>query len=942
MLRTLSHYRIENELGQGGMGVVYRAIDTRLGRGVAIKLLPALSAEDPERYARFVREAQAASSLNHPNIVTIYEIGEDAGQNFIAMELVDGRPLKDLLAAAGQMPLPQTLALAEQVAAALAAAHRAGIIHRDIKPANIVVTADGRAKVLDFGLAKMIASGPADVTVTGMTRPGTVLGTLAYMSPEQAEGKPVDARSDVFAFGCVLYEMLTGRRPFAGNSDVALVTAILRDDPPPLRTLRADVPAGVTAIVSRALAKRPDARYADANAMLEDLSSAREALGRRREATWRRSGILVPAALALVAAAAFGGWQVIQANRLEEVRERDIPEIERLQFTDESLRAVALAARAERIAPSDIRRVRAAWYPFDTSTDPEGAEAFVRNYVDLSGEWQRIGITPVKDYFLPQGLYRLRLIKRGYVPLEVSYSGGMPAIKLVPESSAESGMVFVPGGRFAAGIAEPVVLPDYWIDKLEVTNAEYKKFVDAGGYRNPAYWTEPFREGPRTLTFDEAMARLRDATDRPGPSTWESGSYPDGQENFPVGGISWFEASAYARFAGKRLPTIFHWYRASGVDAVFSDMLRLSQFDSRGAVPVGSRQGVGPFGALDMAGNIKEWCANAAGDTGLRYILGGGWNEPVYRFREEEARDPWRRDATFGVRLMKSPPAEGADAAVAHVNGDPQSLVPVPDDQFQLLKSFYAYDRTPLDARVEARDDSSQYWIKERVSYNAAYGNERIHGFLFLPKNRQPPFQTVVLFPSSYAREVASSDLLDLASFDFIVRSGRAVLYPVYDQTYERRRPEQPGPASTRDRNLNWARDFFRSVDYLETRSDIDMNHLGYYSLSLGAFFGPIPVSLEPRLKVAVFAAGGLRYTRVPEVQTANFMPRVKIPVLLVNGKDDFAVPPADRARFLELLGTPPEHKKAVALDGGHVPGDMRGFYREVLNWLDTYLGPVR
>jgi hypothetical protein len=189
----------------------------------------------------------------------------------------------------------------------------------------------------------------------------------------------------VFSFGCVLYEMLTGRRPFAGNSDVALVTAILRDDPPPLRTLRADVPAAVTAIVSRALAKRPDARYADANAMLEDLSSAREALGRRREVTWRRSGILVPAALALVAAAAFGGWQVIQANRLEEVRERDIPEIERLQFTDESLRAVALAARAERIAPSDIRRVRAAWYPFDTSTDPEGAEVFVRNYVDLSG-----------------------------------------------------------------------------------------------------------------------------------------------------------------------------------------------------------------------------------------------------------------------------------------------------------------------------------------------------------------------------------------------------------------------------------------------------------------------------------------------------------------------------------------------------------------------------
>ena len=943
MHRTITHYRIEGELGQGGMGVVYRAVDTKLGRPVAIKMLPGLAADDTERYQRFVREAQAASALNHPNIVTIYDIGEADGRTFIVMELVEGRTLKDLLSdRPAAMPIREALQIAEGMAAALAVAHANGIVHRDIKPANVVITSDGRAKVLDFGLAKVTSRSADDATITGMTRPGTVLGTLAYMSPEQAEGKPVDARTDVFSLGAVLYEMLARRRPFAESSDAALLSAILRDDPPPLATLRPDVPPALNAVVTRALAKDPAARQADGTALRADLAAIEATLRRPPAPAWRRPAVAIPIALVLLALAAFGGWQTVQARRLETVRQRDIPEIERLQFSDHSLRAVRIAGAAERVAPREIARVREGWFAFDTTTMPEGTEVSIRNYVDTEGPWQPIGVTPVRGVSLPQGLYQIRLTKPGYVPLQLSYSAGMPAISLTPESAAEPGMVFVPGGPFSIGVADAVTLPDFWIDKLEVTNREFKAFVDAGGYRDPAYWQEPFHEGNRVIAFPQAIARFRDATDRPGPATWELGTYPEGTEDHPVGGISWYEAAAYAAFRKKSLPTIHHWYRASGVDLVYSDMLRLSQFDARGPARVGSRQGVGPFGAVDMAGNIKEWCRNQAGTTGLRYILGGGWNEPVYRFRESEARDAWRRDATFGVRLMKSPAVEAAVRPVTHVYGDPKSLVPVSDDQFALLRAFYNYDRTPLKATVEARDDRSPYWVKERVSFDAAYGGERVPAYLFLPKNGKPPFQTVVLFPSSYAREVASSELLDVASFDFIVRSGRAVLYPVYYGTYERRGPEAPGVGAARDRNVNWAKDFFRAVDYLETRPEVDRDRLAYYSLSLGAFFGPIPVSLEPRLKVAVFAAGGLRFTRQPEMQTANFMPRVTVPVLLVNGKDDFAVPPEARARFLELLGTPSDKKRAVALDGGHVPSDMRGFYREVLNWFDLHLGPVR
>jgi eukaryotic-like serine/threonine-protein kinase len=260
------------------------------------------------------------------------------------------------------------------------------------------------------------------------------------------------------------------------------------------------------------------------------------------------------------------------------------------------------------------------------------------------------------------------------------------------------------------------------------------------------------------------------------------------------------------------------------------------------------------------------------------------------------------------------------------------------------LKTVYAYDRSPLNVRVERVDDSSPYYRKETVSLDAAYGQERIPAFLFLPKNATPPFQTVVFFPSAFARQTPTSTSLDLATFEYIIRSGRALLYPVYQGTFERRvnQPTTPRTAAYSAMQVQWAKDFFRAVDYLETRSDIDMSKLGYYSLSMGAYFGPIPVALEPRIKVAVFASGGLRYDYPAETQPLNFMPRVKVPVLLVNGKDDFSVPLSAQQRFYELLGTPPERKRHAPLEGGHVAQDMRGMFKEVLDWYDKYLGAVR
>ena len=229
---TLSHYKIEDRLGQGGMGVVYRATDTRLGRVVAIKVITPDAAGDRDRRDRFLREARAAFALNHPNIVTIHEVDHANGIDFLVMELVAGRPLNEMIPRTGLL-VERALSLGEQIADALAVAHASGIVHRDVKPANIVISDSGQAKMLDFGLAKVLApADPAADTMTGApgTQLGVVVGTIAYMSPEQAQGRPISDRSDIFSFGAVLYEMLAGRRPF-GDATVASID--VRDNPSP-------------------------------------------------------------------------------------------------------------------------------------------------------------------------------------------------------------------------------------------------------------------------------------------------------------------------------------------------------------------------------------------------------------------------------------------------------------------------------------------------------------------------------------------------------------------------------------------------------------------------------------------------------------------------------------------------------------------------------------
>jgi len=695
----------------------------------------------------------------------------------------------------------------------------------------------------------------------------------------------------------------------------------------------------------------------------------REKAGHRGLPSLPRWNIGLIAALAVLAAAALSisAHLVYRQSRVRWANDVAIPGIERLLLAPKGEQAYALALRVEKIIPSSPRLPRLMPLVSGTltiKTEPSGAEAAVRAYGDPDAPWEQLGRTPITDRRLSIGPKHWRVSLTGCAPAEGSVDippGEAEVIRLGLDEAAlaPAGMVRVPGEtcslpQFQISSAPAVPLEDYWIDRFEVTNKDYRAFVDAGGYGERRYWKHPFERDGRILSWEEALAFLVDRTGRPGPAGWESGGFPPGTEDHPVTGVSWYEAAAYAEFAGKRLPSAYHWVLAAGHLGETDYVIPPSNFDGRGLAPVGAYKGLGRFGTYDMAGNAKEWCSNEAG--GGRVNFGGAWNEAQYWFFLFDEYPPFMRADNFGFRCMKdSGPGGATERAHAPLALRPEpdyaAMKPCPDEVFEVYRDLYDYTKTDLVPRVESREEWSPDTVLERVSFLEAGGDDRIIAYLFLPKNTPPPFQSVVYFPGSSAMSLGSIfeyTTVKNREVELYTKAGRAFVFPVFWNTFERqKRPLPPRNRQfLRDRMFRHHRELARTLDYLETRPDFDPDKIAYQGLSWGAYAGPIHVALEKRFRAANIIGGGFYWEMyapgrgAPEWDSVNFAPRVDVPLLMQHGQYDAFYPLETNARLLfRLFGTAERDKHLVIYPTGHSVWLLNEYRKDVFDFLDRYLG---
>lgn len=646
-------------------------------------------------------------------------------------------------------------------------------------------------------------------------------------------------------------------------------------------------------------------------------------------------------------------------TRVAWARDVAAPEIERLIADREIVSAFVLAREALEALPDDPKLKALAAetvVPEEVTSDPLGALVSVKSYDDPDGDWQPIGRTPFTGP--PATDLRWRFEKEGYVPREVAlfWAGGVE-VKLYREGDSPPEMVPVPGGLAKvsdeSGHAGPeMMLEDFWIDQSEVTNTAYRAFLNSQAYASAESWEVWLKEVGNSEDPQAVVARFVDSTGQPGPATWSLSSYPDGQGDHPVEGISWVEAAAYCAFAGKSLPTVFHYSKAAQEELLavrfFIGELVLSNFDLDGTQPIGDTGALGPYGTYDLLGNVKEWAYNPDG-IGRRYLSGAGYGDPAYLSRAVgDQLDPLLRPAATGTRCVRDPAEQdlaSLQTAVELTSRSPVALEPANDTLYESLSAQYDFTPTPLNPELGETVSTSPYWRRQVATIDTAYG-ERMDVLLYLPNEASPPYQSVVFFPGSAAHMYGQVGGAGESSWQyFIPRSGRALVIPMYSGLYNRRAPyPRPDSRAKIELVIRWAQDLTRAVDYLQTREDIAGDKLAFYGFSLGGTYGPVFTALEQRFKASVYISGGTN-RRVPDEHwPAYFAPRVKVPTLMIAGRYDSQSPlETYQEPLLALLGTPPEDRKIWVFEGGHAPTDWNATVGAMLDWFDRYLGkPAR
>jgi formylglycine-generating enzyme required for sulfatase activity/DNA-binding winged helix-turn-helix (wHTH) protein/tRNA A-37 threonylcarbamoyl transferase component Bud32/dienelactone hydrolase len=1010
------NYVITKKLGQGGGGVVYMAEDLRLQRTVVLKFLSDELANDLRARRRFLREARLASALEHANICAIHEINETEGFSFIVMQYAEGETLKQLINNR-PLELEVTFSIALQIADALQTAHERGIIHRDIKPGNIMVNGGGRVKVLDFGLAKSIAQETSDAVGESLdiTQQGALLGTPAYMSPEQARGERADHRSDIFSFGIVLYEMATGRKPFAGKSNPETMNAVINTPHTPVNSLTQGLSAELSPIVDRALAKDPEKRYqsvAELQTALRRLVSQSgsadpvgagdglAANGRRQAGSigrWFADAKTTPKgrlkltlfALTLLIVCVTSLMAIRRSINLRWAK-ASVQRIEQLAGEQKYFEAYELARTVLDYAPDDSSLARLLPVITDrlsVTTEPDGARLYLKRFMtegesNSSIERQYIGTTPVINLRVGRGEYVLTLEKEGYAPVERTFSNLLSLtgnllvppddpsafqIKLMPADEVPAQMVAVNGGPYSlASRSRPadlrVQLNDFFIDKFEVSNREYKEFVVAGGYFKRQYWQQPFIKNGKTIAWEEAVKEFRDRTGLPGPRSWTGQNFPEGKADHPITDICWYEAAAYAAFRGKQLPTIFQWEKAArnGLLTHYSGYVLPwggvefggsvkghANFNSSGTVPVNDLEfGMSPFGCYQMAGNVSEWCLNQLADSFM--VSGGSWGDLLYVFTDIAAFPGFYSSNKVGFRCVINRKDGVADqgARPIDVNYQVPVYTPTSEETFKALSSHYRYDKPPLQEETVEVQETAE-WRREKIVYSGA-GDERVIAYLYLPRSSVSPYQVIQFVPAGdvYGNYFSLSESVEIQIAPFI-KAGRAVWAVVFKGFKERENPQgyiEPRWATVKRRELLVANttDLRRGLDYLSSREDLDLSRLVYYGYSQGAQEGLIYAAVENRYKAMVLVAGSLPISNpawLPEVTPANFTPHISGPKLMLNGKYDEASPLKTRIEPLFRLLREP--KRQYIYEAGHTP-PLEIIVPIINDWLDEMLGQVR
>ena len=688
---------------------------------------------------------------------------------------------------------------------------------------------------------------------------------------------------------------------------------------------------------------------------------ARAASTAVRTAWFKFLRLAIPALLLTIAGVPLvSSWQ-----KKEHARNHLLPEIQAITATmfRSDRQVFDKAVQAEKYLPNDPT-LATLWPLIATTvsmeTDPAGAEVFWKDYDTPLAEWRSAGVTPLNDVRVPRDYLRLEVRKAGYQTIELAAPKLSLGIRPIQEhltmdrlGSLPENMVRIPKSQtdmFIVGIEKygPKEVPEFLIDKFEVTNKQFKAFVDAGGYTNAAYWTVPIVEAGKAIALNAAWAKFTDRTGRQGPATWEAGTYPDGKQDHPVTGVSWYEAAAYAVFAHKQLPTVFHF--AAAADTTRSEfLLPLSNFSGKSTTAVGSLAGFSTFGVYDLAGNAREWAVNRRGDSDQYFILGGGWTDPSYAFNDSFTQPALERSESNGFRCIKELQHDASAALRQSISmsfRDYAKEKPVDDATFANFSRQFIYDKTPLAATIENTAES-EAWKAETVAIDAGYNKERLVLHIFLPNHYTGRLQPVVFFPGSNGlHESKFEPTLINSRLLFIMKSGRALIFPIYKGTYERQDDLKSDIQATtvlyKDHVIMWGKEYSRTIDYLETRKDMQADKVAYLGISWGGFIGGIIPAIEPRIRAVVLNVGGMDMGRaLPEVDQINYLPRIKQPVLMLNGTYDMFFPvESSQKPMFRLLGSPPGQKKMMVYASGHLVPPTE-FIKETLAWLDTYLGPA-